>query len=159
MAKLPDDWIAIYLYGHHPVSPIRPVHVYPETTCYELCGAFSTTAYILNSKYFDDLLHLMPGDEDVWAWTARHKTVDRWFLCQLCLLGRVYAWSPFGIVHLETPSDATTSGEAYEAPSFDLINSARAKWFIVSRMFRCLRSRTALILSLIRQWTKRVKGL
>jgi hypothetical protein len=105
------------------------------------------------------LLHLMPGDEDVWAWTARHKTVDRWFLCQLCLLGRVYAWSPFGIVHLETPSDATTSGEAYEAPSFDLINSARAKWFIVSRMFRCLRSRTALILSLIRQWTKRVKGL
>jgi GR25 family glycosyltransferase involved in LPS biosynthesis len=159
MAKLPDDWIAIYLYGHHPIPPVRVVYTYPETTCYELCGAYSTTAYILNSKYFDDLLHLMPRDKDVWAWTARHKTVDRWFSCQLCLLGRVYAWSPFGIVHLETPSDATTSGEAYEAPSFRFKSMKRDSFFGVKRILKCMQNQSSLRLSLIRFGIKRLCGL
>jgi hypothetical protein len=159
MAKLPDNWVAIYLYGHHPVSPVRVVYAYPETTCYELCGAYSTTAYILNSKYFDELLLLMPTKETIWFWTARHKTVDRWFSRKLCLLGRVYAMSPFGIIHLETPSDATTTGEAYSAPSFDfthVINTIRYDDF---RVVCCMLCRCVLALSVIRLWTKRIRGL
>jgi len=159
MKKLPDNWIAIYLYGHHPVSPIRAVHAYPETTCYELCGAFSTTAYILNSKYFGDLLNLMPREETVWSWTARHKTVDRWFSRQLCLLGRVYAISPFGVIHLETQSDATTAGEAYNAPSFTFNVMKRDGLFTVKRILKCMQSQSSLRVSFIRFGIKRLCGL
>jgi len=157
--NLPDNWVAIYLYGHHPVPPIRSVQTYAEATCYELCGAFSTTAYILNGKYFNDLLSCMPIQETIWPWTARYKTVDRWFSKKLCMIGRVYAMSPFGIIHLETPSDATTAGEAYDAPSFDLTNQACAKWFTASRVVRCLTNRVALIFSIIRHGVKCLKGL
>lgn len=159
MKVLPDDWVAVYLYGHHPVSPVKAVQAYPATTCYELCGLFSTTAYILNGKYFDDLLLALPIEKTIWSWTARHKTVDRWLSRKLCLLGRVYAMSPFGASHLETQSDTTTAGEAYDAPSFDMTNRAQAKWFSVSRMFRCLRNRVVLDLSIARQWGKRWRGL
>jgi glycosyl transferase, family 25 len=157
--KLPDNWVAIYLYGHHPANPVRVVRSWQETTCYELCGAFSTTAYILNSNSFDNLLTSMPMEEEIWQWTARHKTVDRWFSMKLCLLGRVYSMSPFGIIHLETPSDATTAGEAYDAPSFNLIKSEHAKWFAVLRVFRCLRNRIALDVSIVRLWLKKIRGL
>lgn len=159
MTKLPDNWIAVYLYGHHPVSPIKVVRTYPETTCYELCGAFSTTAYILNGKYFNDLLLSMPNKETIWSWTAQHKTVDRWFSRKFCLLGRVFAMSPIGVIHLETPSDTTTAGEAYNAATFNFTHSSLSKWFSVSRMVRCLINRVALDLAIVRQWVKRLRGL
>jgi GR25 family glycosyltransferase involved in LPS biosynthesis len=159
METLPQDWLAIYLYGHHPVSPIRAVHAYPETTCYELGGAFSTVAYILNGKYFNDVLEVMPKKETIWPWTARHKTIDRWFSRRLCLLGRVYAMAPFGITHLQTLSDATMAGEPYDAPNFGSIHSAHAKWFTVWRMTRCFRNRVALGFSIARQCIKIARGV
>jgi len=159
MKSLPEDWIAIYLYGHHTVAPIRVVATYADTSCFELCGASSTVAYLLNAKYFDVLLSSMPKNETIWQWTARYKTVDRWFSRTFCCLGRVYAMSPFGNSHLKTPSDTTTAGDAYIAPGFDLLNRAQARWFSVSRLFRCMRNRLALIFSIIRLWGKCLKGL
>lgn len=159
MNTLPDNWIAIYLYGSHPASPIRIIQTHSETICYEFGGAISAAAYILNGKYFDALLRNMPTPETVWPWTARYKTVDRWYWRKWSLLGRVYAMAPFGIIHLETPSDATTAGEPYQAPSFDFTHVAKSKWFAILRLFRCWMNRGALALSIIRQWAKRWRGL
>lgn len=159
MNTVPDDWIAIYLYGGHPVSPIRIARTYSETVCYEFGGAISAAAYIINGKHFDDLLRLMPANETIWSWTARHKTVDRWYLRQLSLLGRIYAMAPFGIVHLETPSDTTTAGAPYHAPSFKFAHVSRPKMFFVLRLCRYLVNRGTLDFSIIRQWSKRWRGL
>lgn len=159
MSSLPDDWTAVYLYGSHPSSPIRVARAYPETVCYELSGAISGAAYIINGKSFDALLSLMPTPETVWSWTARHKTVDRWYLRQLGLLGPVYAMVPFGIIHLETPSDATTAGQPYHAPNFDIAPVSEPRCFPLLRRARCLLNRGALHLSILRQWMKRWRGL
>lgn len=159
IAGLPNDWVAVYLYGHHPVSPVKIVHSYSELTCYEICGAFSTVAYVLNGKYFDALLRSMPTEETIWPWTARYKTVDRWFSRQFCLLGSVYAVSPFGIVHLKTQSDATTGGAAYSAPSFNFDCLTSQKWFFVLRDLRCSWNSLSLVLSYVRYVIKQSRGL
>jgi GR25 family glycosyltransferase involved in LPS biosynthesis len=159
MNTLPDDWIAVYLYGHHPVSPIRVARTYSETVCYEFGGAISAAAYIINGKHFESLLRLMPANETIWSWTARHKTVDRWYLRQLSLLGRIYAMAPFGIVHLETPSDTTTAGAPYHAPSFKLCSSKGTSFYYYLRNFQKVKNRLVLSLSRVRYLAKRIRGL
>jgi hypothetical protein len=159
MTYLPDDWIAIYLYGHHPVTPVRVVRAYPATTCYELCGASSTTAYIINGKYYDDLLRLLPTKDTIWSWTARHKTIDRCYLRQLSLLGRVYAMSPFGCIHLETQSDTTTAGGPYNVPSFKLGSAAGKHCFNFLRNIRKVKNSIVCALSRVRYVVKRLRGL
>ena len=159
LGKLPDNWVALYLFGSNPSQPIRVTQVSPSTSCYEIGGAIGAVAYVVNGKAFDLLLAGLPHPSKIWHWTARHKTIDRWYSRQFCLLGRVFAMSPFGIAHLETPSDATTAGEAYDAPSFDLMNIPATKWFTVLRMVRCFQNRVALDLSLMRKWVKRFRGL
>ncbi len=159
MSVLPNDWIALYLYGHHPVSPVRVVKSYPETTCYEIGGAIGAVAYIVNGRYYDELLRLLPTEPTVWTWIARHKTVDRWYSRQFVLLGHAYAMVPFGITHLATPSDATTAGEPYDASSFDGSHFTRPKNYLLQRLWLCFQNRLALDLSIVRQWMKRSRGL
>lgn len=159
MHALPLDWVAIYLYGHHPVMPVRAIRSAGDTTCYELCGAYSTAAYILNGNRLDALLDLLPQEQTIWKWTARYKTIDRWLSQQLCLLGRVYAVSPLGIMHSETPSDITTAGEAYDAPSFNFDHLTFPGGFSLLRRLRCWWSGLMLGMSFIRYVIKHVRGL
>ena len=159
MNNLPKDWIAIYLYGSRSFAPIRVARAYPGTGCYEIGGAASTAAYIINGNSFDALLRLMPTLGTVWSWTARHKAVDRWYSRQLTLLGHVYAMAPFGITTIETASDVATVGAPQHTPSFDFTHVNKSTWFSVSRMPRCLINRGALDFSILRQWVKRWRGL
>jgi Glycosyltransferase family 25 (LPS biosynthesis protein) len=159
LGKLPDNWIALYLFGSKPSQPIRVTQAHHATSCYEIVGAIGAVAYVVNGRAFDLLLAELPLPTMIWPWTARHKTIDRWYSKRFCLLGRVLAMSPFGITHLGTPSDATTAGEAYDVSSFDLMESAEVKWFTVLRMVRCFQNRVALELSLLRMWAKRFRGL
>jgi len=159
LRKLPDNWVLLYLFGSDPSHPIQVIQPYSETTCYEIGGAIGAVAYVVNSAYFDLLLAGLPQPSMIWSWTARHKTVDRWYSRQACLFGRVFAMSPFGIAHLETPSDATTAGEAYEAPTFHFKQLTRPSFFPVRHFVRRLISKSALTLSCLRLWVKRVRGL
>jgi hypothetical protein len=159
LSGLPDDWTAVYLYGHRPVAPARLLTSCTDTACYEICGASSTTAYLLNGRYFDELLARLPTEETVWQWTARYKTIDRWYSRTLCLLGRVFALSPFGIVHLETNSDIATSGVTDPMPNFCFSEILSPAFFECRRMIRLARNRLALAASILRFWGKRVRGL
>lgn len=159
MAEFPEEWIALYLYGHHPVTPITEKAFLNKTIGYELCGALSTTAYVLNGRHFEAVLKGMPTEQTIWDWTARHKTVDRWYSRQLCLWGRVFAIAPLSVVHLETPSDATTSGEPYDAPNFSFTHVAGRSAFALLRLPRGFLNRLALQASLFRYWVKKMRGL
>jgi glycosyl transferase family 25 len=156
---LPSGWVAVYLYGHHPVLPIRLIQSKAVTACYELCGASSTTAYLLNGQHFDALLARLPMEENVWQWTARYKTIDRWYSRTLCLLGQVFAFSPFDVSHRETTSDITTSGVIDHTPTFSFTYCSSPVLFYIRRKTRVLLNRLALGASLFRYWGKRVRGL
>jgi glycosyl transferase, family 25 len=156
---LPVGWVAVYLYGHHPVLPVRLIQAQDGTACYELCGASSTTAYLLNGQHFDALLARLPKEETVWPWTARYKTIDRWYSRTLCLLGQVYAFSPFCISHRETISDIATSGVTEPAPTFCFTHFTSPSHFYVRRQARVLLNRLALGASIFRYWGKKIRGL
>jgi GR25 family glycosyltransferase involved in LPS biosynthesis len=157
--SLPEDWIAVYLYGHHAVSPVRMIKTYSDTTCFEICGASSTTAYLLNGTYFETVLKLLPTTDTIWKWTARYKTIDRWYSRKLFLLGRIYALSPFGVRHLGTSSDITTTGDSDNAPSFEFRNSELARSFDQARRIKCFQHRIALAATWFRCAFKSIKGL
>jgi hypothetical protein len=158
---LEPDWAAVYLYGHHPQSPGCLRLESPAGRIYEISGAFSTTAYLLNLDVCAALLQQLPADEAIWHWTARHKTIDRWLAHHLMLLGRVYACVPSAFLHAVTASDATTAAQAYEAPPFALeeMPDLPAGRFECARRLRRLSNRTLSALTALRYLVKRFRGL
>lgn len=155
------DWAALYLYGHHPQAPARLCSDGQACRIYEICGAFSTTAYLLNMGVADALLRELPEDAAIWRWTARHKTIDRWLAHHLMLFGRVYACAPSAFLHAVTASDATTAAQAYEAPAYtrEELSGQAASHFAWSRAVRALTNRLGASLTVFRGAAKRMRGL
>jgi hypothetical protein len=155
------DWVAVYLYGHHPQTPGCKVCETPSCRIYELSGAVSLVAYLINLKHAEQLLRHLPQPKQIWQWTARYKTIDRWFARYLLSFGRIYACVPTVFLHAATPSDATTAGHAYEAPPYadkDMPNLPRGLFESLRVIRRLTRSIRAGI-TVCRYLTKRLQGL
>jgi len=161
LGRAGSDWAALYLYGHHPQAPTRLCADGSVCRIHEICGAFSTTAYLLNVGIAGPLLRQLPEDAEIWRWTARHKTIDRWLAHHLMLFGRVYACVPTAFLHAATVSDATTAAQAYEAPAYspEELSAKTASHFEQARARRAATVAVLSKLTIFRCAAKRIRGL
>lgn len=105
-----------YLGYTSPRGPSRPRQsLHGPHVLYELLGASTTHAYIVDSSLYQPLLDQLPQtDEAVWAWVARHTAIDRWYSLALARITTVTAVSPQLAVQAPSHSDITARQSAYE---------------------------------------------
>jgi len=105
-----------YLGYTTPRPPSRQLQSLDGThALYELRGASTTHAYIVDWLLYQPLLDLLPAtDETVWNWVAHHTAIDRWYSRVLARLATVTAVSPQLAVQAPSHSDITARQAVYE---------------------------------------------
>ncbi|MEI6211399.1 MAG: glycosyltransferase family 25 protein [bacterium] len=163
VARLPEDWAAVYLCSHKPRQPIRLAENAGTLRLLEVSGASNTAAYLLNGTVLGALLHELPTARTIWPWVARHKAIDRWYAANLRRFGRVYACAPSVVLQqVIGGSDIRTSSAAVEV--FDeahrdvhLVRS-RAGFQLRARLVQA-QNRVLRSCSILRLLAKRLQGL
>lgn len=104
-----------YLGYTSPRGPSRLLRPLDGThALYELRGASTTHAYIVDSSLYQPLLDRLPQtDESVWSWVACHTAIDRWYSLVLARITTVTAVSPQLAVQAPSHSDITARQAAY----------------------------------------------
>ncbi len=162
LESLPEDWAMINLCATKPLSPCRVVAEHNGSRLVEASGMSGCVAYLLNGTVFEDLLKGMPAEQSVWAWVARHKTIDRWFSRNLIRFGKVYLFAPAIVGHRVGPSDITMTPEFEWTHDFELKNVPLIQNKVMFAVLMCLRrigNACLNHLSYLRFLIKRIRGL
>lgn len=158
LKRFSGNWSMVYFYGHHLMMPIRSQHRGSFVDLWQIGGAMSTGAYLLNGTQYHKLLRALPDEGHVWSWTARYKTIDRWFSRSMLLFGPVLFTSSFAVRHLETYSDIV--GKAYTADCEKVRRTRCGVCFQAALCARVLENSFALKASFLRLIVKRmIRGL
>jgi len=102
----PKPWHAYFLGWSQQVGPSFKIHGLDEfSAVYQIFGCTGTFAYILKRESFEWILASLPTEKTIWAWTARHRAIDRWYARNLSKHLLVHALSPNLIGHYSSYSD------------------------------------------------------
>jgi len=162
LETLSEDWAMVNLCATKPISPCRVAAEYNGHRLIEASGMSGCVAYFLNGAIFQDLLKKLPEERSVWAWVARHKTIDRWLSRNLIRFGRVYLFAPAIVGHRIGPSDITMTPESEWTHDFDLKDIQlveNRKLFLLLMFLRRIGNACLNHLSRLRLLIKRVRGL
>ncbi len=158
----PEDWSSIYFCTTTPISPCRTIAEYQGIKVVEASGAFGTVAYLLNGRFFEQILKELPDEHTIWSWVARHKTVDRWFSQNLQRFGRIYLFAPSIVGHHSGPSDvkmAPNAGQDLDFTLADIQIYQNSLLFIVLKTVGRLNNIIGRFSSRFRFTIKRLRGL
>lgn len=159
---LPGDWAVVYLYTANPIEPCRIMTEKEDVRVIEAMGAFGTVAYLLNGRFFKDLIDALPTEKTIWPWVARYKAVDRWFSRKLRRFGGVYAIAPSLVGHRVGSSDITMTPEAewtFDGEMEGVAFTNSSVLFALKKWGRSVESIYEEVVSCLRMLIKRVRGL
>lgn len=154
-----DTFGFIYLGFDSPKAPIRCIcSIEPKHRIYQIGGASTTHAYLINQTVMRRLLDEFPQtDDDIWSWTARNVVIDRWYSLNLHRWTNVAAVSPQLAIQEPSFSDITQRASDFcEDPDVDSLEplaSCDAVWKFSALMRAATRPLTMIprsIKSLIR---------
>ena len=69
----------LYLGHNHPVPYGRRKAACGKAELWQVDGVLATHAYVLPMEAYDILLSLLPTEETVWKWIARHRAIDTFY--------------------------------------------------------------------------------
>ena len=119
-----DDWDLFYLGCGDVERPIEQV----DTGVYRIGGALDLHAYVLRARVRDWILARLPEQDDVWAWIASERAVDRWISRETCDRFKVLALHPAAAVQDDNFSDITQRARSDNpAPLKQTLTLARAR--------------------------------
>lgn len=114
----------IYLGFDSPKPPIRRIcNVCADFSVYQIGGASTTHAYLVNQTVMRRLLQEFPETEDeIWSWTAKNVVIDRWYSLNLHRWTGIAAVSPQIAIQEPSLSDITQRASDFnEDPKEDIL--------------------------------------
>lgn len=88
------SWDICYLGFSKSDGPSFPQFYTGNHTCAVVTGCYTTHAYVIREKARDWILQQLPSDEKTWAWHAKHRIIDRWYVRNLSRKLKVTAITP-----------------------------------------------------------------
>ncbi|MCA9008820.1 MAG: hypothetical protein KDB01_03690 [Planctomycetaceae bacterium] len=99
----------VYLGFDSPGTPVRRISaIDTERWIYQIGGASTTHAYLVNQSVMRRLLQEFPqSEQDIWSWTAKNVVIDRWYSLHLHRWTSIAAVSPQVAIQEPSMSDIT----------------------------------------------------
>lgn len=69
----------LYLGHNQPVPYGFPLSCREKSSLWQVEGVLATHAYVMSGGLYEKVLSLLPKEEDIWEWVARHKAVDEMY--------------------------------------------------------------------------------
>jgi len=88
------EWDVCYLGFSKAVGQSLEFTRFDGHGLFEVTGCYTTHAYLVRERARDWILRRLPGDSRVWAWHAKHRIIDRWYVRHLSRDLRVFAVAP-----------------------------------------------------------------
>ena len=91
----------LYLGCHKRPKKARLLAEEDGESLWQISGALTTHAYIVEAPLFPLLLQELPSPETVWSWIARYKAIDQWYWDFLGQKAALFALYPNFIIQEE----------------------------------------------------------
>lgn len=152
------EWDICYLGYTDPVGPYRRIdNLGAGRELYQLYGAMTTHAYLVNASAYSFLLKALPAQDAVWPWVARHRAIDRWYARTLSRELVVLAVSPSILNQRADTSDIT--GRSHEvAHVVSIAAQPSAVPYAFARAMRTLGYSISAYVDALRKLARRLTG-
>lgn len=109
----------VYLGFDSPGTPVRRISaIDTERWIYQIGGASTTHAYLINQSVMRRLLQEFPqSEQDIWSWIAKNVVIDRWYSLHLHRWTSIAAISPQVAIQEPSMSDITQRASDFSKDS------------------------------------------
>ncbi len=156
-----DAFGFVYLGFDSPKLPVRRIcDLKHDRWMYQIAGASTTHAYLVNQSVMRRLLSEFPQSEaDIWSWTAKNVVIDRWYSSNLRRWTGIAAVSPQVAIQEQSLSDITQrTSDFSEDPNEDILRQlavSNLTWRVSTLLQTIVRPITAiprLLKAVVRRW-------